>query len=164
MRGKLTTEQASALVRFVAHLAWADDSVNTQEIEHVLQLRKKLRLPEELDTELQTVLSTKKSSQEIYFAYSELKRQFRGSRNHPTSVEDGRSTYSPPEEVDRLIAAAIFDLLRSDGEISAEEGEMVTWLKEMETDIDRAKKKIFTLFAESGNYRDEGEADAPVIA
>jgi len=170
MKTKLTTEKATALVRFVAHLAWADDAVNAKEIDHVLQLRKKLRLSTELDAELQTILSSRKSDQDIYFSYSNLKKQFQGSRNFPTSVEDGVSTYVPPEEVDRLIAGAIFDLLRSDGEISAEEGEMITWLKEMESDIGSAKKKIFSLFSASrdngddGDDGDDGEAGAPVLA
>jgi hypothetical protein len=163
MKTKLTTEKAIALVRFVAHLAWADHAVNAKEIDHVLQLRKKLRLPPELDTELQTILSSRKSDQDIYFSYSDLKKQFQGSRNFPTRVEDGRSTYIPPEKVDRLIAGAIFDLLRSDGEISAEEGEMITWLKEMENDIGLAKKKIFSLFPASRDNGDADESGAPAL-
>lgn len=159
MTKKLTTEQATILVRFVAHLAWADDFVNTKEIDHVLQLRKKLRLPDELDAELMTILSTKKSNRDIYFAYSDLKRQFHGSRKE----EEVSSTSSPSDEVDRLISAAIFDLLKSDGEISSEEGEMVSWLKNLETDVESVKKKIFTLFSWSGDHRDEGEAGAPVL-
>jgi hypothetical protein len=144
MKSKLNGEKAEYLLRFIAALSWADDEVKQSEIDHVMRLAGKSKVPDSVKTDLQQIMTVHHSTSDIVNAYRDLKKRFAGSRNFPTMVDDrGRSAYIPPEEVDKLVTSAVFELLSSDGLISRDEGAVISAIQGLETDVHAAKNIIY---------------------